>query len=98
MKESYIKLERVFEKITSYTIFADLEKSLQNSLSPTNINVKHRSDIHIHHSHIACKKDIPVRFNESIEFYRREDGKFCQDILDRGLKFGCIDSKLVYYT
>jgi hypothetical protein len=40
----------------------------------------------IHHSHITIKKSIfqKIKFNESLEYYRKEDGKFCQDLILNG--------------
>lgn len=37
----------------------------------------------IHHAHIAVKRKVfdTVSFNEDPRFYRKEDGKFCQDLL-----------------
>ena len=54
----------------------------------------------IHHSHIAVRREVfdKVQFNESPEFYRLEDGKFCQDIVDTRLPFIFSKLKLVYYN
>lgn len=37
----------------------------------------------IHHSHITVKRSLVnnINFNEGAEFYRKEDGKFCQDLI-----------------
>jgi G3E family GTPase len=85
-----------FLNIKEYNTYISLKKSNQN----TNIIVCDNPDLPVHHSHILCKKSIfeKISFNESQEFYRREDGKFCQDILDAGFKFGYVDAKLVLYT
>jgi glycosyltransferase involved in cell wall biosynthesis len=54
----------------------------------------------IHHSHIAVRREVfdKVQFNESAEYYRLEDGKFCQDIVDARLSFVFSKLKLVYYN
>jgi len=57
-------------------------------------------DYPIHHSHIAIKKSVfeKLKFNESEQFYRTEDGKFCQDLVINGYKGIYTPLKLVYYT
>lgn len=37
----------------------------------------------IHHAHIAVKKTVfnTICFNEDLKYYRKEDGKFCQDLI-----------------
>lgn len=53
------------------------------SVSPTTTNIV--CDKHpIHHAHIAVQKTVfaNVIYNESMTFYRKEDGKFCQDLLN----------------
>jgi len=38
-----------------------------------------------------------INFNETPEYYRSEDGKFCQDLFDAGVKIYYLNQKLVYY-
>ena len=67
---------------------------------PLNTNIITEEGVgNIHHSHIAVRREIfdQVQFNESTDFYRREDGKFCQDIVDTTLPFIYSKLKLVYY-
>lgn len=54
----------------------------------------------IHHAHITVRRGIldKTSFREGSEFYRREDGLFCQDILDNGCKIGFINFPLIFYT
>lgn len=54
----------------------------------------------IHHAHIAVRKDVfrKVRFNESLQAYRREDGIFCQDLVRNNFKGVYTPEKLVQYN
>ena len=68
---------------------------------PENTNIITEAGVAgIHHSHIAIRREVfdKVQFNESPEFYRLEDGKFCQDIVDTRLPFVFSKLKLVYYN
>ena len=82
----------------------ELSKSLIKkdlAINPLNTNIYSESyESTIHHAHIAVKKKCfeKVKFNESSEFYRKEDGKFCQDLLSNGFNGLFIDEKLVFYT
>lgn len=51
-------------------------------LNPHNTNLI-CENFPIHHAHIAVKKEIflKIQFNEEQKYYRKEDGKFCQDLL-----------------
>lgn len=53
----------------------------------------------IHHAHIAVKKIVfdTVSFNEEPQFYRKEDGKFCQDLLQNHYKGIYCPKSLVRY-
>jgi|694.fasta_scaffold02373_22 glycosyltransferase involved in cell wall biosynthesis len=57
-------------------------------------------DHYIHHAHISVKRSIfeKINFNESMEYYRREDGKFCQDLIINGYSGVYCPIKLVNYT
>lgn len=82
------------------------------SIDIDNINIKTNLDLNpdntnlvcenlpIHHAHIAVKKNVfdRVKFNESMEFYRLEDGKFCQDLLLNKYNGIYCTSPLVRYT
>lgn len=54
----------------------------------------------IHHAHIAVRKNVfrKVRFNESLQTYRREDGIFCQDLVRNNFKGVYTPEKLVQYN
>ena len=84
--------------------FIDQSKSIIKKdlvFSPCNTNIYSKSyDTMVHHAHIAVKKKCfeKVKFNESYDFYRKEDGKFCQDLLTNKFKGLYIDEKLVFYT
>ena len=67
--------------------------------SNENTNIIHTSGLPVHHSHIAVKRYCldKVRFNESISFYRCEDGKFCQDLISNNFEIGYSSHKLVNY-
>jgi len=69
------------------------------SLSPHNTNIV-CEDYHIHHAHIAVKKTIfdKIKYNEHIQYYRKEDGKFCQDLLTNNFKGMYLPQKLVQYN
>lgn len=53
----------------------------------------------IHHAHIAVNKRVfdTVSFNEKPQFYRQEDGKFCQDLLRNHYKGIYCPKPLVRY-
>lgn len=53
----------------------------------------------IHHAHIAVNKKVfnTIQFNESSEYYRKEDGKFCQDLINLGYSGLYLPYKLVDY-
>lgn len=54
----------------------------------------------IHHAHIAVRKNVfkKVRFDESLQAYRREDGIFCQDLVRNNFKGIYTSEKLVQYN
>jgi glycosyltransferase involved in cell wall biosynthesis len=82
----------------------DISKSLIKkdlAINPFNTNIYSESyEAMIHHAHIAVKRKCfeKVKFNECSEFYRKEDGKFCQDLLSNSFNGLFIDEKLVFYT
>ena len=82
----------------------DLSKSLIKRdlvINPLNTNIHSESyESMVHHAHIAVKRKCfeKVKFNESFDFYRKEDGKFCQDLLLNNFNGLYIDEKLVFYT
>lgn len=81
----------------SYSDVPILSDLLINS-SCTNLRVS--PDRAIHHSHITVKRSIfnSIKYNESIDFYRKEDGKFCQDLVNSGYKGKYLNLPLVNYT
>lgn len=85
-----------FNSIESFQIYKNLAKD-SNS---TNIICKDSFNYAIHHAHITVRKNCfnIVEFNESQDFYRSEDGKFCQDLLDSGFSGIFANCPLVWYT
>lgn len=70
----------------------------------TNICVYHphfrkRKDLKVHHAHITVKTEIfkQLKFNESSSYYRKEDGKFCQDLVSNNYSGIYLKVPLVYY-
>lgn len=88
LKENYIDISN-----------STLKQDLATNSSNTNIYSLSNNG-NIHHAHIAVKKKCfnKVKFNESFEFYRKEDGKFCQDLLQNNFKGLYINEELVLYT
>lgn len=86
----------VFYMEKDFQIYHWLEKA-PNS---TNIFCGAKKDAAIHHAHITVRRECfrAVKFNESKEFYRSEDGKFCQDLLDAGFQGAYVDLPLIFYT
>lgn len=79
--------------IDNMTLVSDL--SVDNN--STNVNCMNYP---IHHAHIAVRKKIfnNIRFNEDILAYRKEDGLFCQSLLNQKYKGIYTTEKLVVYT
>jgi glycosyltransferase involved in cell wall biosynthesis len=69
------------------------------SINPNNTNIV-CANHNIHHAHISVKKSIfdKVKYNESPLFYRKEDGKFCQDLLKNNYRGLYSPEILVEYT
>jgi hypothetical protein len=88
-----------FSKIFSTENLDNIEihKVKDINKSCTNISV---DDYPIHQAHICVKRSIfsKLKFNESWEFYRTEDGKFCQDLVTNGYQGIYCPIKLVQYT
>lgn len=74
-----------------------IKNNLEISKSSTNLVC---DNFPIHHAHIAVKKDVfkKVRFDESIQAYRKEDGIFCQDLVRNNFKGIFTPEKLVQYN
>jgi cellulose synthase/poly-beta-1,6-N-acetylglucosamine synthase-like glycosyltransferase len=53
----------------------------------------------IHHAHITVEYQVlqKISFNESLSYYRKEDGKFCQDLILNGYQGLYCPHKLVHY-
>jgi len=85
-----------FETVKNYKIYEELK----NNLTCTNIYVEGEKNFKIHHSHILCKTKIfnDIQYREEEEFFRKEDGKFCQDLLAKSFKLVYINKELVFYT
>lgn len=78
-----------------------IKKNLKHNVKNTNIIVvDNHCNYPVHHAHIAVKKDVfnKVKFNESKDFFRKEDGKFCQDLLSHKYTGMYCEEKLVSYT
>jgi glycosyltransferase involved in cell wall biosynthesis len=75
----------------------DLRTDLVIDNNSTNL---HCAGFPIHHAHIAVKRDVfkKVRFNESPEAYRREDGIFCQHLVRNNFKGIFSPEKLIQYN
>lgn len=89
---------------TNNTLFPNIDLNtltLRNdlSLNPHNTNLM-CEDWPIHHAHIAVKKHVfnHIKFDESLNMYRKEDGKFCQDLLSNHYIGYYCTSPLVSYT
>jgi len=67
---------------------------LKNKPNCTNINIENKW---IHHAHIIFNKNVNIRFNESKKYFKREDGKLCQDFLLNDKKIIYLDEKLTLY-
>lgn len=83
----------VFENINLIPQIIDVKEK-----NPHNTNVM-CGDYPIHHAHITISKNIisSLKFKEDSTFYRKEDGKFCQDIIDLNFKLKYVNLKLVNY-
>jgi hypothetical protein len=83
----------VFENINLIPEIIDVKEK-----NPHNTNVM-CGDYPIHHAHITISKNIisSLKFKEDSTFYRKEDGKFCQDIIDLNFKLKYVNLKLVNY-
>jgi len=85
-----------FKTITEFEIFRKIHKDQ----SCTNLYIQDEPNVKIHHSHILCKTEIfkNLLYDESEKFYRKEDGKFCQDLISNNFKIGFVNKELVFYT
>jgi glycosyltransferase involved in cell wall biosynthesis len=70
------------------------------SKNPDNTNIIIEGEHPAHQAHITLKRSIfdTVQFDEDVEMYRKEDGKFCQDVFDSGINFVYSLLKLVQYN
>lgn len=91
---SHIRKQPSFTPIDNQNII--IHTNLTINTKNTNVNC---FDMPIHHAHIAVKKEVfdKVSFNETIELYRREDGKFCQDLIANKYKGIYCEKQLVRY-
>mgnify|MGYP003642277112 CR=1 FL=1 len=90
---SYSRDGTLFESIKNEEVVKIIEKN------PTCTNLVAPDGGRIHHAHIAVKKEAleAINFNETLEYYRSEDGKFCQDLFDAGVKIYYLNQPLVDY-
>jgi hypothetical protein len=82
-------------------LYNDVEKYKKDTLNMlkikpacTNINIENKM---IHHAHIVFNKNTGIRFNETKEYFKREDGKFCQDYLLNSKNILYLDERLTLY-
>mgnify|MGYP003151555212 CR=1 FL=1 len=68
--------------------------------NPDNTNIIVDGSLPAHQAHITLKRSLfdSAQFNEDAVFYRKEDGKFCQDLVDLGINFSYIPLRLVEYS
>ena len=96
---NYYNSDDNFSKILSTESLDNVEIHKVKDINKlcTNISV---DDYPIHQAHICVKRSIfsKLKFNESWEFYRTEDGKFCQDLVTNGYQGIYCPIKLVQYN
>tara|TARA_B110000037_G_scaffold31989_1_gene38456 strand:- start:4663 stop:8673 length:4011 start_codon:yes stop_codon:yes gene_type:complete len=87
--------------INNLKTYNDVEKyklatqnMLKNKPTCTNMVIENKW---IHHAHIVFNKNTGIRFNETKEYFKREDGKLCQDFLFSGKNLLYLDEKLTLY-
>ncbi len=70
------------------------------SIDPNCTNLIIDNNLPIHHAHITVKTKIfkTLKFNESSFYYRKEDGKFCQDLVSNGYNGIFLNTPLVSYS
>lgn len=92
---SYDINDTTFEIIDSADIIT--YTNLVVDANSTNISCH---DKHIHHAHIAVKKRVldNIRYNENIYYFKKEDGRFCQDLLINNYNGIYVDIPLVSYS
>jgi len=80
----------IVKRIETYT-------NLHPNPSCTNIYCDNKP---IHHAHIAVKKTAfnKIKYNTDKIYYKKEDGKFCQDLLQNDYRGIYLDYPLVSYT
>ena len=80
-----------------YILQANALINLSIDKNSTNIICNNRP---IHHAHIAVNKKVfdNIKYNENAEFFKKEDGKFCQDLIVNGYKGTFLDCPLVSYS
>lgn len=87
----------------SNNFFEDLPKNFKTfpitEIDKGSTNIK-CGDFPIHHSHVTVKKKVfeKIEFNETDQYYRREDGKFLQDLVISGYSGLYCPIKLVNYV
>lgn len=70
------------------------------NIDPTCTNLIINKNLPIHHAHITVKALIfeALKFDESEFYYRKEDGKFCQDLVRNEYRGIFLNIPLVSYT
>lgn len=90
------------KRITKANLFSDFRPvdRCTNIIVWNTEEDKAYEDKPIHHAHITVLRSIlnSLKYNIAPEYYRREDGKFCQDLLENGYKGLYLDKKLINYT
>ena len=83
---------KTYNDVEKYKV--DTQNMLINKPTCTNIVIENKW---IHHAHIVFNKDAGIRFNETKEYFKREDGKLCQEFLFNDKIILYLDEKLTLY-
>ena len=85
-----------FQTLKSLNI--DIYHNFSINHACTNLHID--KNLSIHHAHITIKTEIfkTLKFNESRFYYRKEDGKFCQDLVFNKYRGVYLDAPLVSYN
>jgi hypothetical protein len=88
--------------INNLKTYNDVEKyklatqnMIKNKPTCTNMVIENKW---IHHAHIVFNKNTGIMFNETKGYFKREDGKFCQEYLFNGKNILYLDEKLTLYN
>ena len=87
----------IFSPINDFSLIFGIEKD------PTCTNIfikKENGSYKAHQAHVTCTHKLfeSIKFREDASFYRKEDGKFCQDIVDSDFTLCFLYKEMVYYS